>query len=105
MWTNKYEPKVGTWYLVKVDGKSTPMMWNDHNKFFADFCGKTYKFNQVDCWLDDDVDSIKEYLIACLVTIDAPIPDAAKLIEINSLILECLDTQIDSKICQVPQNA
>ena len=58
MWTNKYEPIESEWYLVKVNGKKEILMWNRHNKFFADFCGKTYKFNQIDCWLDDSKASL-----------------------------------------------
>jgi hypothetical protein len=53
MWTNKYEPKEGGWFLTKVNGEKQILMWNSHNHFFADFAGKTYKFNQIDCWLDD----------------------------------------------------
>jgi len=55
MWTNKYEPTNSEWYIVKLQGKRTIMMWNEHNKFWTDFAGKTYKFNQIDEWLDDSV--------------------------------------------------
>lgn len=58
MWTNKYQPTIGDWYLAKIDGKKQILMWNDHNKFFADFAGKTYTFNQIDCWLDDSKASL-----------------------------------------------
>ena len=58
MWTNKYEPIIGDWYLVKVAGRKEILMWNEFNKFFAGFSGKTYVFDQIDCWLDDSKVSI-----------------------------------------------
>lgn len=53
MWINKYQPSVSDWYIVRIDGKKQVLMWNNHNHFFSDFAGKTYKFNEIDCWLDD----------------------------------------------------
>lgn len=55
MWTNKYEPIKSDWYIVKHQGKRTVMKWNNHNKFWCEFSGKTYKFNEIDEWLDDSV--------------------------------------------------
>ena len=53
MWTNKYIPTERDWYIVKVNNKKQILMWNNHNKFFVDIVGKTYKFDQIECWLDD----------------------------------------------------
>lgn len=55
MWTKLYEPSETEWYIVKLQRKRTIMMWNAHNKFWCDFAGKTYKFNEIDEWLDDSV--------------------------------------------------
>lgn len=54
MWTNNYNPENGDWYIVKLNGKRMPMNWNNYNKFWCDFGGKTYKPEQIDCWLDDE---------------------------------------------------
>lgn len=53
MWTNNYNPTEKGWYLVKINGKKDPLSWNIHNKFWSDFAGKTYRPDQIDCWLDD----------------------------------------------------
>ncbi len=58
MWTNKYQPTIGGWYIAKINGNKQILMWNEHNLFFADFCCKTYKFDQIDCWLDDSKASV-----------------------------------------------
>jgi hypothetical protein len=55
MWTELYEPTQSGWYVVKIEGKRTVMNWNSINKFWVDFAGKTYKFNEIDKWLDDSV--------------------------------------------------
>lgn len=55
MWTELYEPNQSGWYVVKFQGKRTIMNWNSTNKFWADFSGKTYKFKEIDKWLDDSV--------------------------------------------------
>lgn len=53
MWTKSYEPTESDWYIVKINGAKMPMMWNIHNKFFSDFAGKTYRFDEIECWLND----------------------------------------------------
>jgi hypothetical protein len=53
MWTNKYMPSDRGWYLVKINGLKSALLWNDYNHFFAGVDGKTYNFNDIDSWLDD----------------------------------------------------
>ena len=53
MWTKEYEPVKSDWYIVKIQGKRNILMWNSPNKFWTGLDGKTYKFNQIDEWLDD----------------------------------------------------
>ena len=52
MWTKDYEPTPREWYLIKINGVKFPAVWSV-NKFFVDMSGKTYKLNEIDCWLDD----------------------------------------------------
>ena len=53
MWVKDYSPTKSDWYIVVVDGKRFPAMYNDHNNFWCGQDGKTYKPNQIEKWLDD----------------------------------------------------
>ncbi len=55
MWTNLYEPEESDWYIVKLQGKRTVLMWNSRNKFWVGFDGRTYLFKDIDMWLDDSM--------------------------------------------------
>ncbi len=46
-------PKIGEWYICFVSGQRQILMYNNHNNFWADFAGKTYRPEQIDKWLDD----------------------------------------------------
>ena len=61
MWVNKYNPTEKGWYLVKINGVKDPLTWNVHNQFWCGLAGKTYKPDQIDCWLDDTKISTVSY--------------------------------------------
>jgi len=53
MWTKDCNPTESDWYIIVVDGKRFPAMYNYHNNFWCGHDGKTYKPNQIEMWLDD----------------------------------------------------
>lgn len=53
MWVKNSNPNKGDWYIIMVEGKKFPAMYNEFNKFWCGQDGKTYKPEKIDMWLDD----------------------------------------------------
>ncbi len=86
MFVKSGNPTKGDWYIVKVDGRRQPMMWNDYNKFWSSMAGKTYKPEEIDGWFDDaavqDVPAVVEgegRIMRAMVTMKVILNDDANL--------------------------
>ena len=67
-WELEKLPTKRGWYLCKVNGEKTPLMWNLQNQFWTGIDGKTYKGVE---WLNDETDYQAN---TSLVTNKFPIP-------------------------------
>lgn len=53
LFETKKTPTTNEWFVCYVKGVRMILKYNVPNKFWADFCGKTYKPAEVDKWLND----------------------------------------------------